>query len=102
VTIGLESFLIVGAILFCLGLYTISTRRNAVAVLMGIELVLNAAAINLVAFSYFSDDGLHGQIFTIFVICLAAAEATIALAIVIGIYMNFHSIRADEADYLRE
>jgi len=102
VTIGLESFLILSAILFCCGLYTVCTRKNAVAILMGIELVLNAAGINLVAFSHFSDVGLHGQVFNIFVIALAAAEATIALAIVVGIYQNFHTIEADQANLLRE
>ena len=101
-TIGLEQFLFVGAALFCMGLYTVSTRKNAVAILMGIELILNAAGINLVAFSHFVDSGLNGQIFTVFVITLAAAEATIALAIVVSIYMNFKSIRADEARLLRE
>ena len=101
-TIGLEHFLTLGAALFCMGLYTVSTRKNAVAILMGIELVLNAAGINLVAFSHFSDSGLNGQVFTVFMICLAAAEATIALAIVVGIYLNFHTIRADEATLLKE
>jgi len=85
-----------------LGLYTVCTRRNAVAILMGIELILNAAGINFIAFSHFSDVGLTGQIFTVFIICLAAAEATIALAIVVGIYINFHTIRADQADLLKE
>ena len=101
-TIGLNSFLMVGAALFCLGLYTVCTRRNAVAILMGIELILNAAGINFVAFSHFIDKGLDGQVFTIFLITLAAAEATIALAIVVGIYMNFRTTRADEANLLRE
>ena len=101
-TIGLEHFLIVSAILFCLGLYTVCTRKNAVAILMGIELVLNSAGINLVAFSHFSGTGLHGQVFAIFVIALAAAEATIALAIVVGIYQNFRTINANEANLLRE
>ena len=99
---GLQHYLIVSAILFCFGVYTVSTRKNAVAILMGIELILNSAGLNLVAFSHFSDPGLHGQIFTIFMICLAAAEATIALAIVVAIYMNFHSIKADEATLLKE
>jgi len=99
-TIPLEHFLIVSAAVFCLGLYTVCTRKNAVAILMGIELVLNSAGINLVAFSHFSDGGLHGQVFAIFVIALAAAEATIALAIVVGIYQNFGTIKANEATLL--
>jgi len=100
--VGLNHYLILAAILFCLGIYTVCTRKNAVAILMGIELVLNAAGLNLIAFSHFSDTGLHGQVFTIFMICLAAAEATIALAIVVSIYMNFQSIKADEATLLKE
>lgn len=101
-TIGLQHYLLVAAILFCFGLYTICTRKNAVAILMGIELVLNAAGINLIAFNQFADKGLNGQVFAIFVITLAAAEATIALAIVVSIYQNFRSIRADQASLLKE
>lgn len=99
--VGLNHYLFLSAILFCMGMYTISTRRNAVAILMGIELVLNAGSLNLVAFSRFSDTGLSGQIFSIFVITLAAAEATIALAIVVSIYLNTKNIRADESTLLK-
>ena len=96
-TIGLHQFLFVGAVLFCLGLYTVCTRKNAVAILMGIELVLNAAGLNLVAFSHFVETGLKGQVFTVFVITLAAAEATIALAIVVGIHRIASCIITDSA-----
>jgi len=99
--VGLNHYLILSAILFCMGMYTISTRRNAVAILMGIELVLNSGSLNLVAFSRFSDTGLSGQVFSIFVITLAAAEATIALAIVVSMYLNTKNIRADEATLLK-
>src|SRR4030067_2104402 len=78
---ALDKMLVVGAALFCCGLYTIRTRRNAVAVLMGVELVLNAANINFVAFSHYVSRLIGGQIFAVFVIVLAAAEAAAARAI---------------------
>lgn len=102
-TVGLTHYLIVAAALFCLGLYTVATRRNAVAVLMGVELVLNSAGLNLIAFQRYTAVGsLDGHVFTIFLIALAAAEATIALAIVVSLYMTFRTSRADEANLLRE
>ncbi len=98
--IGLEHFLVIGAILFCLGILAVVTRRNAIAVLMGVELILNAANVNLVAFSRFSDAGIDGQIFAIFVIILAAAEAAVALAIVLNIYRNYEMVSVDRLDSL--
>ena len=98
--IGLEHFLVIGAILFCLGILAVVTRRNAIAVLMGVELILNAANVNLVAFSRFSDAGIDGQIFAIFVIILAAAEAAVALAIVLNIYRNYEMVNVDWLDSL--
>jgi len=74
----LSSYLIIGAILFSLGLFTVLTRRNAISVLMGVELILNSANINYVAFSHFSSGSTDGQIYAIFVIMLAAAEAAVA------------------------
>lgn len=100
--IGLEHFLAVSSILFSLGLYAIVTRRNAILVLMGVELVLNAANINFVAFSRFGGYGLNGQIIALFVIILAAAEAAIALAIVLNIYKTFNSVNIDELNKLRD
>jgi NADH-quinone oxidoreductase subunit K len=99
----LENMLVLSAVIFCLGVYTILTRRNAVSILMGVELVLNAANINFVAFSqYTRTGGVHGNIFTVFVILLAAAEAAVALAIIIGIYQNFGRVDVDQADQMRE
>ena len=78
-----------------------TTRRNAVSVLMGVELILNAANINLVAFSRFSDTGIDGQVFAMFVIVLAAAEAAVALAIVLNIYRNYQMVSVDQVDALK-
>ncbi|KAF0152549.1 MAG: NADH-quinone oxidoreductase subunit K [Ignavibacteria bacterium] len=100
--VGLTHFLVVSAILFSLGVYGIVTRKNAVMVLMGIELVLNAANINFVAFSRFSGFGLGGQMTALFVIVLAAAEAAIALAIVLNIYKQFTNVNIDEIDHLKD
>jgi NADH-quinone oxidoreductase subunit K len=106
--IGLTHFLVVSAILFALGSGLIIVRRNAVLVLMGLELVLNAAALNFVAFSRFvpvRDYGgsrVAGDSITAFVIVLAAAEAAVALAIVLNIYNNFSTIDVDEVDQLRD
>lgn len=85
-TIGLHHYLIVGAGLFCLGLLAVFTRRNAVNVLMGIELILNAANVNLVAFSRYSAGNLDGQVFAAIVLVVAAAETAVALAIVLALY----------------
>lgn len=100
--VQLAHFLIVSAILFALGLYGIMTRRNAIMVLMGVELVLNAANINFIAFSRYGGANLDGQAAAIFVIILAAAEAAIALAIVLNIYHRFHTVNVDEVSNLKE
>jgi len=100
--VGLEHFLFVSAILFSLGIYGIVTRKNAVMVLMGVELVLNAANINFVAFSKFGNFGINGQVIALFVIVLAAAEAAIALAIVLNVYKTFVNINVDEINKLRD
>jgi NADH-quinone oxidoreductase subunit K len=100
--IGLQHFLVVGAILFGLGLLTVATRRNAVAIFMGVELILNAAALNFVAFAHYSAGAIDGMVFALFVIVLAAAEAAIALAIVLAIFRHFHSIDAHDVSTLRE
>lgn len=97
----LEVYLIVGALLFVLGLFAVISRRNAIAVLMGIELILNGANINFIAFAKFSSTNLDGHIFAIFVIILAAAEAAIALAIVLNIYNNLKTVNVDEAASMR-
>ncbi|MCE2439320.1 MAG: NADH-quinone oxidoreductase subunit NuoK [Candidatus Latescibacteria bacterium] len=97
---SLEHYLVVGAILFCLGILAVATRRNAISILMGVELILNAANLNLVAFARFSDSGLEGQVFAVFVIVLAAAEAAVALAIVLNIYRNYQMVNIDRLDSL--
>jgi len=97
----LDKFLIIAAALFCCGLYTVMTRRNGVAVLMGVELILNAANINFVAFSHFLSTVMGGQIFAIFVIVLAAAESAVALAIFLRLYANTGSVEIDTADQLK-
>jgi len=100
--VGLTHYLVLGAILFSLGLYSVLTRRNAIAILMGVELILNGANINYVAFSHFSTGGLDGQIYAIFVIMLAAAEAAIGLAIVLAIFQIFHTIDVGAVETLKE
>jgi len=100
--VGLTHYLVLGAILFSLGLYSVLTRRNAIAILMGVELILNGANINYVAFSHFSAGGLEGQIYAIFVIMLAAAEAAVGLAIVLAIFQIFHTIDVEAAETLKE
>jgi NADH-quinone oxidoreductase subunit K len=99
--IGLNHFLVVGALVFLAGLYCVLTRRNAIGILMGVELILNSANINYLAFARYSSVGYDGQIFAVFVIMLAAAEAAIGLAIVLGIYQTFHTIDVDATDTLR-
>ena len=94
--------MIISAVLFSLGIYGIVTRKNAVMVLMGIELVLNSANINFIAFAKYGNFGLGGQVIALFVIILAAAEAAIALAIVLNIYKTFSNVNVDEIDHLKE
>ena len=105
--VGLQHYLMLGALLFVCGLLTILLKRNAIGILMGVELVLNAANVNLVAFNHFSWRGtpdapaLAGQIFAVFVIVLAAAEAAVALAIFLNFYNNFSTIDVERAQNLR-
>lgn len=99
--IGLSHYLIVSAALFSLGIMAVMTRKNAVNVLMGVELILNSANINLVAFSRFSTGNLDGQLYAIFVIVIAAAEAAVALAIVLSMYRILKSVDLDKADALK-
>ena len=99
--IGLHHYLIVSLIVFSCGLFAVLTRRNAIGVLMGVELILNSANINYIAFARFGGSGYDGQVFSIFVIMLAAAEAAIGLAIVLGIYRKFETIDVEATDTLR-
>jgi NADH-quinone oxidoreductase subunit K len=100
--IGLTHYLVLGAIVFSLGLFTVLTRRNAISVLMGVELILNSANINYVAFAHYSSGGVDGQIYAIFVIMLAAAEAAVGLAIVLAIFQLFHTIDVGATEILKE
>ena len=100
-SLSLYHFLVVSALLFSFGLFAVMSRRNAIAVLLGVELILNAANLNFVAFARYGIFSMDGQIFAIFIIIIAAAEAAVALAIVLNIYNNFQSINVDEADSLR-
>ena len=99
--VGLSHYLVVSSALFSLGMLGILTRRNAVNVLMGVELVLNSANLNLVAFSRFGTGNLQGQLFAVFVIVIAAAEVAVALAIVLTLYRLRRTPNLDEADILR-
>lgn len=100
--VGLAHFLIVSALLFALGIYGIATRRNAIMVLMGVELVLNSANINFIAFARHHNASFDGHVAAIFVIILAAAEAAIALAIVLNIYHRFQTVNVDEVSTMKE
>lgn len=100
--IPLSWYLVVGAALFCIGFFGALTRRNAVAILMALELMLNAVNINLVAFSrYVTPHLLTGQFFAIFVVGIAAAEAALGLAIIIAIYRVRETANADEINLMK-
>jgi NADH:ubiquinone oxidoreductase subunit K len=102
----LNHFLVLGAVLFCIGLYGAITKRNAIAVLMGIEIMLNAVNITMVGFSFFNtakaySQLLTGQIFAIFIITVAAAEAAVALAMIIAIYRKRATVDVGEIDMMK-
>tara|TARA_B100000287_G_C20624982_1_gene777397 strand:- start:682 stop:990 length:309 start_codon:yes stop_codon:yes gene_type:complete len=99
---NIETYLIISSLLFSLGVYAILTRRNAVAILMGIELILNSCNLNFIAFNHFNGSSvLEGQVISIFVIVLAAAEAAVALAIVINLFKMIGTVNIDEANQLK-
>jgi len=101
-TVGVNHYLAVSALLFGLGLYGILTRRNAVAILMGIELMLNATNINLVAFNrYVAPGALAGHVFALVIITLAACEAAVGLALVMAVYRNLETVHVDEINVLK-
>lgn len=100
--VTLTHFVLVSAALFSLGLFAVLTRRNAILVLMGIELILNSANINFIAFARYGGMSLEGQAAAVFVIILAAAEAAIALAIVLNIYQRFRTVNVDDINKLKE
>ncbi len=100
--IPLEHFLVLSAILFSIGVYGVLTRRNAVLIIMSVELMLNAASINMVAFAaYTSPAAFTGIIFAIFIITIAAAEVGLALAIILRIFRNRGTANVDEVDTLK-
>ena len=100
--IGLEHYLFLGALLFVCGVICMATKRNAIGVLIGVELVLNGANINFVAFARYNPVvQLEGQVFSLFVIVMAAAEAAIALAIVLNFYNNHATVDIDSAEELK-
>ncbi len=102
-SIGLTHYLVVAAVLFCAGLFTMMTKRNAIGILIGVELVLNSANINLVAFDRYAWPGrLDGQIMALFIIVLAAAEAALAVGICINLYKNLATVDVDQASELQK
>ncbi|HLW48446.1 MAG TPA: NADH-quinone oxidoreductase subunit NuoK [bacterium] len=100
--LGLTHYLVVAALLFALGLFAVVTRRNSVTILMGIELMLNAANINLVAFNKYAAPGaMQGQIFALIVITLAACEAAVGLALVLAAYRTLETVYVDEINIMK-
>ena len=100
--IPLSWYLFLAAALFCIGLYGVLARRNAIAILMGIELMLNAVNINLVAFwRYLTPEKIDGQVFAVMVFAVAAAEVAVGLALVISVYRRREIVAADEIDMLK-
>ncbi|MDJ0974020.1 MAG: NADH-quinone oxidoreductase subunit NuoK [Planctomycetota bacterium] len=100
-TVGLTGYLVVAAAVFSAGLVTVMARRNAVAILIGIELMLNAANLNLVAFDRFGPLEVNGQLFALFILAIAAAEAAVALAIVLNVFDARDRIDVDQIDALK-
>lgn len=98
---SLNAYLLVASALFVSGVLCMATKRNAIGVLMGVEMVLTAANINLVTFSRYGQLGIDGHVFALFVIVLAAGEAAIALAIALNFYNNFATIDVDRAENLK-
>ena len=102
-TIGLEEYLAVGAILFGIGLYVALSKRSVIGVLMGVELMLNAVNLTLIAFSRFSnsDVALSTQVFALFIVAVAAAEVVVGLALALVVYRNRHTVDVDEINLLK-
>ena len=98
---SLQTYLFISAILFSQGLYVVITRRNGIAVLRGVEMILNAANINFIAFARFGGMNFSGQVFALFVIIMAAAEAAVALAIIINVFNNLDTVNIDDAKELK-
>lgn len=100
--VPLSWYLLLAAALFCIGIFTVLARRNGIAILMGVELMLNAVNINLVAFwRYLSPTESTGLVFALFVLAVAAAEAVVGLALIISIYRHKHAVNVDQIDLLK-
>jgi NADH-quinone oxidoreductase subunit K len=104
--VGLQMYLVVGAILFALGVAACATRRNAIGILIGIELILNAAMLNFMAFWHYAggastDTAMQGPVMVLFLMILAASEAAVALAIMLNLYFNFGTVDVDKVHTLR-
>ncbi|MBK0378245.1 NADH-quinone oxidoreductase subunit NuoK [Mucilaginibacter segetis] len=100
--ITLTHFMVVSAGLFCIGLFIIVSKKNAIQVLLGIELMLNAAILNMVAFSRYDRVNNGGQMFALFAIVLAAATTAVALAIILNVYRRYKTINPDEINQLKD
>lgn len=100
--IPLSQFLFVGAGLFCIGIFMLLTKSNAIQVLIGIELILNAAILNLVAFGKYDRFANTGQTFALFAIVLAAATTAVALAIILNVYRRYKTIDPDKVNHLKD
>lgn len=100
--ISLTEYMVIGAGLFCTGIFIVLSKRNAIQVLIGIELMLNAAILNLVAFGRYDKFNNGGQMFALFAIVLAAATTAVALAIILNVYRRFKTIDPDKIDKLRD
>ena len=97
----LNQFLLLAAVLFCMGVYGVLTRRNGVLVLMSVELILNSVNINLIAFGAYNGAQIPAEVFALFIIAVAAAEVGVGLALVLTIYRNSKSIDLHEVDLLK-
>ena len=100
--ITLTHFLVVSACIFCIGLYTVIAKRNAIMILVGIELMINASILNLVAFSKYDKVNYGGQVFALFAIVLAAASVAVGLAIILNVYRHYKTINPDNITDLRD
>jgi len=100
--ITITHFLVVSALLFCIGLYAIVAKRNAIMVLIGIELIINAAILNFVAFGRYDKVNYGGQVFALFAIVLAAAAVAVGLAIILNVYRKYKTINPDNITDLRD
>ncbi|GAA4516457.1 MULTISPECIES: NADH-quinone oxidoreductase subunit NuoK [Sphingobacterium] len=100
--ITLTHFLVVSACIFCIGLYTVIAKRNAIMILVGIELMINSAILNLVAFGKYDKVNYGGQVFALFAIVLAAAAVAVGLAIILNVYRHYKTINPDHITDLRD